>query len=84
MEISKSYDGLTIYTNNHVDAELVNATKKVLETEPHVNVSFSVIGRTRHVGLSHELLHELGPEYEADIDYDMYGCVVRRSTNGTR
>lgn len=78
MEVVQGYKGLTIYTNNHVTEELVEATKNACEKDTWIHVSFDVIGRTKHVQLSYELAGKLGEEYEAVIDYTSYGCAIRR------
>lgn len=78
MEVKQSYNGLTIYTGNHVDDELVDAVKKALDTADKVNVCFNVIGRTKHENLSYELVNKLGDKYDADIDYGLYRCEVWR------
>lgn len=78
MKIEQSYNGLTIYAENHVTDELVEAVEKVLDTADRVNVSFNVIGRTKHECLSYELIQKLGTGYDADIDYGLYRCEVWR------
>lgn len=78
MKVATDYDGITIYTNNHITEELIEKTKELCETNSEVNVSFSVIGRTCHMCLAHELASALGDSYKAKIDYDMYTCKISR------
>ena len=78
MNLTEDWRGPAIYTNNQVSDELVQSVKDALEDQLYIYVSFDVIGRTRHVCLSHELMERLGDDYKADIDYDMYGCKVSR------
>ena len=79
MEVKQSYKGPTIYTGNQVDEDLVDAVKNALEVHDSIHVCFDVIGRTKHVCLSNQLVQDLGEGYEAGIDYLHYNCEVRRS-----
>lgn len=80
MECKMSYKGYTIYTNNCVTEDLVQSVKDACEKHDWVHVSFDVIGRTMHVCLAHELVAKLriDGDYEANIDYDMYECAIRK------
>ena len=66
-------------SNGLVTKELVDEVKlQCSSITDFVSVSFNVIGRTRHVCLAHELMGELGNDYEAIIDYGMYWCKIKR------
>lgn len=79
MEYNKdSWQGPTIYTGNTVTDELVKLTKEKCEEVPEVHVSFDVIGRTCHLQLACQLEAKLGKDYDVDIDYMMYKCLVKR------
>ena len=79
MKVVQTNDDITIYTNNSVtDALVKEVILQCSSTKDWIDVSFDVIGRTRHVCLAHELMERLGDAYEAMIDYDMYWCKIRR------
>lgn len=78
MEVKQSWKGPTIYTNNKVSDELVQSVKDACIEHAYVHVSFDVIGRTKHMNLSHELAKELGETYEVEIEYWSYLCKVYR------
>lgn len=79
MKVVRDNDGVTIYTHNSVTEELVQEVIKQCDlTNDWISVSFDVIGRTRHVGLACELVEKLSGNYEANIDYDMYWCKIKR------
>ena len=68
----------TLYFDNYVDAGVVAEVKKAVETDGVVRVSFDVMGRTLHECLGAQLHHELGDDYEADIEYWMYKVEIRK------
>ena len=82
MKVEQSYKGPTIYTGNHVTEELVQTVKDALNTRNRVHVSFDVIGRTKHEMLSYELAELLGDEYDIEVKYSSYWCMVRRKVVG--
>lgn len=79
MECKMSYRGYTIYTNNHVTEDLVQSVIAACSEHEYVCVSFDVIGRTCHVVLAQQLMHELGNDYEVEIEYWSYLCKVRKA-----
>lgn len=67
----------TIYTKNMVTDTLIQSVKEKVEELGECKVSFDVTGRTKHVMLSQQLEQKL-PEYDFDIDYDRYLCLIQR------
>lgn len=65
----------TIYTSNRVSDKLINQIKESVEINGICDVSFNVVGRTKHLLLSKELEKRL-PEYNFNIDYDLYRCRI--------
>ncbi len=64
-----------IFARNSVTNALVSEVEKQIELNGKCRVSFNVVGRTKHIGLSHELFEKL-PEYQFDI-YD-YICIITK------
>ena len=50
---------------------------EIVESEGICNASWGVSGRTAHVLLAQKL-EKLLPQYEFEIDYDMYRCTVKK------
>lgn len=65
-----------IYTNNYVDEELIKEIEENLKHNDKVEISFSVIGRTRHQMLSEELEEKM-PNYKFTIGYN-YQCEIEK------
>lgn len=65
----------TIHTGNSVTEDLVNTIKNILDEGERLDVSFSVVGRTKHAQLGQELAEALGDDYIVTID-DNYGVHV--------
>lgn len=70
--------GNSLYADNTVNETVVKAATQLLECFDEIEVSFDVIGRTRHQCLAHELHKRLGTDkYIAEITYN-YGCKIYR------
>lgn len=67
-----------IYADNQINDALVLATNQLLECFDEIEVSFSVIGRTCHQILAHQLFNKLDQDkYDAVIEYN-YVCRIFR------
>lgn len=68
----------TIYAGNKVNEALLLAVRQLLECYPEINVSFDVIGRTKHECLAHELYAKLDERiYGVTIEHN-YVCKIRK------
>lgn len=72
-------DYRTLHVGNQVTASLVKDVVHTLNSGVElVCVSFDVMGRTLHSNLACQLREQLGEAYCVYIDYDHYGCEVRK------
>lgn len=65
----------TLFFENYVNRDVVEKVRESVLSNKEINVSFDVMGRTKHMQLANELSNML-PEFEFEIAYN-YVCNVK-------